>query len=71
MLATILKVIALVAFAVIAVAMFAAVWVYILVAILCLPALVFVMWLFNSRFSVTKNGVKVGTYTRKGGFRRI
>jgi hypothetical protein len=71
MFATILKAIALVAFAVVAVIMFAAVWVYILVAILCMPALVFVMWLLNSRFSVTQKGVKVGTYTRKGGFRKI
>jgi hypothetical protein len=71
MFATILKAIALVTGAVIVFVIFAAVWVYALVAILVMAALFGAMWLLNARFNVTQNGVKVGTYTRKGGFRRI
>ena len=71
MFATILKAIALVTGAVIVFVIFAAVWVYALVAIVAMATLVLVMWLLNARFNVTQNGVKVGTYTRKGGFRKI
>lgn len=71
MFATILKAIALVTGAVIVFVIFAAVWVYALVAIVAMATLVLVMWLSNARFNVTQNGVKVGTYTRKGGFRKI
>lgn len=71
MLATILKVGARVAFAVIAFIVFAAVWLYIATALFGAIVLVGLMWLFNARFSVTQNGTKIGTYTRKRGVRRI
>lgn len=71
MFATILKAVGLIIGTVIVFVIFAAVWVYALVAILAMAALFGVMWLLNARFIVTQNGVKVGTYTRKGGFRRI
>jgi hypothetical protein len=71
MLITIAKALGLLLFAIVAFVVFTAVWVYVIVAMLGVCALFVVMWLCNARFNVTHKGVKIGTYTRKGGFRKI
>jgi hypothetical protein len=64
-------VVALTAVAAIAFVAFATVWLYSIFALFGVVALLGLIWLGNARFSVTHNGVKVGTYTRKGGFREL
>jgi Na+/pantothenate symporter len=71
MLSTIAKALGLLLFAIVVFVIFVAVWVYVIAAMIGVSSLLGLMWLLNSRFSVTQKGVKVGTYTRKGGFRKI
>ena len=71
MLSTIAIAICLLLLVIFGVVIFTAVWMYIIVAMLGVAALLGVMWLANARFVIKQNGVKVGTYTRKGGFRSL
>jgi hypothetical protein len=71
MLSTIAKALGLLLFAIVAFVIFAAVWAYVIAAMIGITSLLWLMWLLNARFNVKQDGVKVGTYTRKGGFHKL
>ena len=71
MLSTIAKAIGLLIAAVVIFIAFIAVWVYVLIAMVGVFGLFALLWIFDAPFTVKQDGVKVGTYTRKGGFRKL